>query len=404
MNETGEKRSTRVYKMMPRSELLAIDVWRTPAARPSDTGRGNSAPDRTRARCEHAEMQKATHGQTNVSADRAVRVTDAYQQDFFCCSAARGSWKREARVHKNGTVVARLPYVIYHKGLQLFGGCLPWAHLSELTVDPSLDQTAKAIVLRQLLDQLPRWVYLRFSFDSRNDDRLLLRSFKDAGFLCFLEKAYWTTPNDPDVMDPTNKHGMAKKRRDSIKCAARKVTIVNDVTVGDFVKFYGKNLKEQGKIWYDDPFILRDILASGIKASVVGNSESKCIEIYAAKTNRDYGAVKQGTAIAMAACLFDSRRCYYWLSSRLPISGFSDTIETLILHAARQAKERGVIFDADRLDTEGRLKLFERLKFPHSGYRNVFVRSNHDSLYYRLGKPIQHLLLRYRVTPSTAAE
>ena len=113
--------------------------------------------------------------------------------------------------------------------------------------------------------------------------------------------------------------------------------------------------------------------------------------------------VKAGDMVAAIACLFDSSRCYYWLTTRKKVLGFSDTIEALLLHAVQQAKARGVMFDADGVTGTGTDNLYRNLKFQHVAERNIFTRDDTHSLLHLAREKIKLLLspVRQKVTSPT---
>jgi len=310
----------------------------------------------------------------------------AYQEDFFYNRAANGLRKFEPRAWRNGRLVGRLPFTVRRQGgLFFFGGPPSWAHIAEPILASDLSDEDKSTVLGELVLQLPRWASLRFVCNPQQNDQIYIQVFKEAGFEHSTQSTYLALPSDLSVMDPNNENGLRKKRRDSIKCAQRKVAITEDLSTEQFTEFYGKNLKIQNKIYYDDLQIVTDIIANGRAA---GN-----VVIYTAIAKKesvgsDVAEVQVGDIVASIAIVYGSCRCYYWLSTRLQTTGFSDTVEVLILHAVEQAKLRGVVFDADGVSTNGTKALYERLKFPHTAERNIFTRDDTHSVVQKVGKPI----------------
>jgi len=310
----------------------------------------------------------------------------AYQEDFFYNRAANGLRKFEPRAWRNGRLVARLPYTVRRQGGLFFSGGPPsWAHIAEPILAPDLSDEDKIMVLRELVLQLPRWASLCFVCNPQQNDQIYIEVFKEAGFEHSTKSTYLALPSDLPVMDPKNENGLRKKRRDSIKCAQRKVVITEDLLTEQFIGFYEKNLKLRNKVCYDDLQIVKDIIAIGRAA---GN-----VVIYTAVAKKesvgpDVAEVQAGDVVASIVVLYDSVRCYYWLTTRLQAKGFSDTVEVLILHAVEQARLRGVVFDADGVSTNGTKALYERLKFPHTAERNIFTRDETRSVVQKVCKPI----------------
>ena len=310
----------------------------------------------------------------------------AYQDDFFYNRAAKGLWKFEPVAWRNGRLVARLPFTVRRQGGLWFAGGPPsWAHIAEPILASDLSDDEKRDVLRELVSQLPRWASLCFVCNPQQNDQIYIQIFKEAGFEHSTKTTYLALSSDPSVMDPKNENGLRKKRRDSIKCAQRKIVITENISAQQFIEFYENNLKVQNKVCYDDLRIVKDIISNG--------RASRRVVIYTAVATpqsvaSDVAEVREGALIASIVCVYDHLRCYYWLTTRLQTTGFSDTVEVLILHAVEQAKLRGVMFDADGVSTDGSKNLYDRLKFPHTAERNIFTRDDTQSMVHKVRKPI----------------
>ena len=315
----------------------------------------------------------------------------AYQEDFFYNRAANGLRKFEPRAWRNGRLVGRLPFTVRRQGGLFFSGGAPsWAHIAEPILTSDLSDEDKSNVLRELVLQLPRWASLCFVCNPQQNEKIYIQVFKEAGFEHSTQSTYLALPSDPSVTDPNNENGLRKKRLDSIKCARRKLVIIEDLSTEQFIEFYARNLKIQNKVCYDDLQIVRDIISRGRAAGNVVIYTAVAVGSDVAEVQAG-DEIRAGDVVASIVGLYDSVRCYYWLTTRLRTKGFSDTVEVLILHAVEQAKLRGVVFDADGVSTNGTKALYERLKFPHTAERNIFTRDDTHSVVQKVGKPIIEL-------------
>ena len=318
----------------------------------------------------------------------ALAVLQVPQESFFYNRAANGLRKFEPMAWRNGRLVGRLPFTVRRqRGLFFSGGPPSWAHIAEPILKSDLSDQDKSNVLRELVLQLPRWTSLCFVCNPQQNDQMYIQIFKEAGFEHSTQDTYLALPSDPSVTDPNNGNGLRNKRLDSIKCARRKIVITEDLSTEQFIEFYARNLKIQNKFCYADLRIVRDIISSGRAARNVVIYTAVAVGSDVAEVQAG-DEILAGDVVASIVGLYDSVRCYYWLTTRLQTKGFSDTVEVLILHAVEQAKLRGVMFDADGVSTNGTQALYERLKFPHAAKRNIFTRDGTHSVVQKVGKPI----------------
>jgi hypothetical protein len=200
------------------------------------------------------------------------------------------------------------------------------------------------------------------------DADLIRQAFKNAGFECF-EQLNYSQPAD----DAINRLGT--KLREHIKQARSKLDVIS-VDPDRFISFYRANLKAVGnKKSYFPLEVAKELITIGI------NREPPQARIFAA-SRRPERSSEQPFIDAAICVTWDSERCYYWLSTRCKES-HPDAIKLLIVTAMKHASERGLIFDADGVNTLGAQRLFKTIfRMPNEEKRYIFTRTSRWSQLY----------------------
>lgn len=297
----------------------------------------------------------------------------AFHQPWFRDIASGAATKVTAIAELDGEIAACLPYTIATEKFFFFcADKAAWTHVNGPVFAEGLDQSQKAEATRRLLAQLPHWYSFHFFCDPSDDNPILVDQFKAAGFTHTTQFTHHEYPTDPDVMDPNNPNGLDKKRRANIRRAEKRVFIMEAITGQEFMQFYLHNLSAAQKICNQDQSVLAPIIDIGQsrKLTTPSQKETSSVIIFAAREVES----KTAPLVAAIACLLDSKRCFYWLTSRRRSDGYDDTVKALIIRARQKARELGLIFDSDGADEEGCHTLYTRLKFPREVRKDIFSR------------------------------
>jgi hypothetical protein len=300
----------------------------------------------------------------------------AFHQPWFRDIASGRGTKVTAVATLDGEVAACLPYTITADKFFFFcADKAAWTHITGPVFAEGLDRSQKAEATRKLLAQLPHWYTFHFLCNPSDDNPILVDQFKAAGFTHTTQFTYHEYPTDPDVMDPNNEDGLDKKRRGNIRRAEKRVFIVEALTGQEFMRFYLHNLSAMHKTCSQDPSVLAPLIDTGQSLRLTTQSQKKTsgVMLFAAREKRETES-KTAPLVAAIACLLDSNRLYYWLTTRRPSEGYDDTVKALIIRARQKARELGLIFDSNGADDEGSHTLFRRLKFPRELCKDIFTR------------------------------
>ena len=300
----------------------------------------------------------------------------AFHQPWFRDIASGGATKVTAIAALGGEIAACLPYTIATEKLFFFcADKAAWTQVNGPVFAQGLDQSQKAEATRRLLAQLPYWCSFNFICAPSDDNRILVDQFKAAGFTHTTQFTHHEYPTDPDVMDPNNPNGLDKKRRGNIRRAEKKVFVVEAMSGQEFMQFYLHNLSEAQKICYHDPSVMAPIIDAGQSVKLTTSSQQKAsgVIIFAAREKRET-EFKTAPLVAAIVCLLDSKRCFYWLTSRRRSNGYDDTVKALIIRARQKARELGLIFDSNGAAEEGCHTLYTRLRFPRELCKDIFTR------------------------------
>ena len=273
-----------------------------------------------------------------------------YHEAWWLDIAADAHWA-EARIVKDGALIARLPY----PKKQRFG--LRISRLPSLirTLGPAVIETAgkPAAALRrrleltdQLIDQIPAFDSFDQIFDPRVPDAI---SFQLRGFRVGMTYAFQI---DAGRTDGQVWSAMNDKTRNTIRKARNGHTLVALTDAASFARFYEANLEGSRN------FHGAERLARLLEA------------ILSRQAGTLLGAADPSGRLVAAACIcWDAFAVRYFLSTRLP-SGAGAASSLLVWEAARIACRRGVALDLDGITSPRNLlflsgfggKLVQRLR------------------------------------------
>jgi hypothetical protein len=283
-----------------------------------------------------------------------------FSQDWWLNTARRSTHYRELKVVHGSYVAGRFAFDLSKNRVGLACGQDPyWSHLGGPILDQRLSGSAQSEVIRLLLSQLPRWASFYFVCDANLSYADVVRSaFTDAGFQHSTQVTYVRYPEEGDVLNSRK-----SKHRGHFRRAAKSLSCV-DISAKEFVQFFERNLKVRGKRSYAPldtlPHLIEEAMTRG------------CARAIAAKPNAWNGLTVDGDRLPFDAAivyLWDSSRCYYWLSTHRVAFGedpavrpHPDAVKLLAFHAMEHAQAMNLIFDADGVVTLGADNL----------YRNIF--------------------------------
>jgi hypothetical protein len=306
--------------------------------------------------------------------DRSVDAADQlrlsiFQQDWWLKIAKGSARLKEVQVHgTNGAVIGSLTYIVRRKALGIsWGGGPHLSHTSGPIVCKNLSDEEKTIVLGQLFKKLPIMSFTFSMAEHTPDASLIRQAFECAGFKCFEHINFSQPP-----LDVISRLGT--KLREHIKQAHSKLNIIN-IDADEFINFYRANLNAADKESYFPLDIAKELITIGIKR------ERPQARIIAASRKRPDQSFKQPVIDAAICIVWDSERCYYWLSTRRK-GAHPDSVKLLIVIAMKHAEELGLIFDVYCPDTSGSQRLFKTIfRMPNEEKRYTFTRSRWTKLY-----------------------
>lgn len=296
-----------------------------------------------------------------------------FSQDWWI-DIARGSSKyRESKVIRRGVVVGRLPFILSRNRLGLLRGQDPhWSHLGGPVVDQRLSRTEQVEVIRSLLEQLPRWVSFNFVCNPDLSYADLVRSaFQRSGFDHATQITYLRLPSEDSVLN-TRK----SKHKGHIKRAAKELDCV-EVSAKEFVRFFEANLKASKKKSYSPletmTLLIEEAFSRGRGRAIAARSRSRSESV-------DHG--RSSPYDAAIVYVWDSDRCYYWLSTHRIASANNsnpkphpDATKLLAVRAMEDAQAMNLIFDADGAATPGAENFYRNMfGLTTEQHRDVFQR------------------------------
>jgi hypothetical protein len=318
-------------------------------------------------------LAESTHG---------IRQEDlaVFQQQWWFDIARGDSEYCELQVREDGVILGRLAYIAVRNRLGNKLGFAPvWSHLGGPIVSQALDKEERSRTIRRLLGQLPGNISFKFVCDpGARDAGLIKDEFEKAGFSRSTETTYLQYPQDTGVLER-----LTGESRRQISSAPKKLEVV-EIGADEFIAFYRENLAAAGKECYASLEIARDLIVRGQE------SDTQQIRVIAARQRGE--SSRLDAAIAYA---WDRRRYYLWLVTHRHTSRDASISKPhlhagklLIFEGTEDARRRGLIFDADGATTQGNETLYRnRLKFPHTEFRDVFSRDTRLHQVYKQLKP-----------------
>jgi len=305
--------------------------------------RNRRPPQTTAATRDASPSEKAQVPGTSVAEalSSPVRSTEAafsvFHEPWWLDVATDGRWS-EAVVRENGAVIGRLPYPIGTR----FG--MPVSLLPTLirTLGPAIGPLPgkPATVLRRrleitnaLIDQLPRFAMFEQLLDPRVTDGVAFayRNFVVGTAYCFRIDAGQSADD--------TWAGMMDKTRNVIRKAEASLRVDTVDEPDEFCRFHETALRGASNVHG----------TARMRALI-----SQCQE-------RNAGTIlgvrnAQGALEAAVTFVWDSSALYYFLSARHPAAALNGAVSLLIWHGMRIARERGLIFDLDGVNSPGMLQ------------------------------------------------
>lgn len=259
-----------------------------------------------------------------------------FHERWWLSAVTQGNFK-EVTVSKGGRIVGRLPFVLERKmgfttvSMPAFTHVLgPWVDSGAGKLQTRL--LRRLSIVRDLLDQLPRFDSLKLALNAATADGL---AFQDRG--------YELTPQFTFLIDcrrPPHEiwEDMNAKTRQHIRRAEEKFAVVPVEDPHHFMQFYQTNSDRRGRVLPPN---------FGIFDTVFHECRSRdCGEILSAIR-------PDGTPTAMIYIVWGHGTMYYLLSSRAADSDDNGSINLLIWSAIKRANERGLLLDLDGVISSG---------------------------------------------------
>jgi hypothetical protein len=194
-------------------------------------------------------------------------------------------------------------------------------------------------VVRDLIDQLPRFDFFKQALSVTNSDGL---AFQDRGFEITPQYTFQIDcRRDPEDVW----RDMHFKTRQHIRRAEEKFTVTTVENPDSFVRFYEANVRKQGRV------------------NRIGFASFR--PLFRASRQRDSGEIlsanwPDGTPTAMVYLVWGHGRMYYLLSSRAADAGDNGSVNLLIWTAIQRAHSRGMLLDLDGVSTSGTARFLSR--------------------------------------------
>jgi Acetyltransferase (GNAT) domain len=278
-------------------------------------------------------MNEATE---NRISEKTPLVATVFHEDWWLNAVTQGTC--EEVIVKNGIdIVGRLPFITNKQmGLKTLR-LPPLTHLLGPVVDAGSGKSQTRMlrelsIVRELIDQLPRFDYFKQAIDSST-----------AAGLAFQERQFQVNHQYTFEIDCCQDltsiwSGLHFKTRQHIRRAEEKLVVSTINDPDEFVHFYFRNLKERGH---------------------AASAELKTFpSAFAACRDRDSGNIlcarwPNGEPAAMVFLVWGYGRMYYHLSTRAKNADDNGSISLLIWSALKEAHRRGFIFDFDGVVTSG---------------------------------------------------
>ncbi len=244
---------------------------------------------------------------------------------------------QEAVVTSGGRTVGRLPFILRKKAGLVECRMPRFTHVLGPLVDtgtgkPQTQLLRRLSIIRDLIDQLPRFDYFMQALDSSIADGL---AFQDRGFYVCPQ---YTFVIDCSVDTKLLWEGMHSKTRQHIRRAEEKLAVETVDDPNEFIQFYLHNLQKRG--------LSNSIGFDGFQDLFVQARARESGEILSARW-------PDGRAAAMTYIVWGHGKMYYLLSTRADDEGDNGSVNLLIWAAMQRAHHRGLELDLDGVSTSG---------------------------------------------------
>jgi hypothetical protein len=266
-----------------------------------------------------------------------------FHEPWWLSAVTHGNYQ-EVTVSSGDQVVGRLPFVTSRKmGLTTLR-MPPFTHLLGPVVDhgagkPQTQMLKRMSIVRDLIDQLPRFDHFKQALDATTSDGL---AFQDRGFEITPQYTFRIDcRRDPQQVWQE----MHFKTRQHIRRAEEKFVVSTVDDAGRFIHFYDTNVRKQGLVNHIDfsPF-----------GTVMSESQTReCGEILCASW-------PDGTPTAMVFLVWGQGTMYYLLSTRASDAGDNGSVNLLLWTAVQRAHARGLVLDLDGVSTSGTARFLSR--------------------------------------------
>jgi lipid II:glycine glycyltransferase (peptidoglycan interpeptide bridge formation enzyme) len=220
----------------------------------------------------------------------------------------------------------------------------PFTHLLGPAVDPGqgkpqTQMLKRMSIVRDLIDQLPRFDYFKQALSATTADGL---AFQDRGYEITPQYTFRIDcRRDPQQIW----QDMHFKTRQHIRRAEEKFTVSTVEDAGRFTQFYEANVRKQGLVNHIDftpfPTLLHE-------SQMRDSGEILC------------ATWPDGTPTAMVFLVWGHGTMYYLLSTRASDAGDNGSVNLLLWTAVQRAHARGLVLDLDGVSTSGTARFLSR--------------------------------------------
>jgi hypothetical protein len=259
-----------------------------------------------------------------------------FHESWWLRAATAGRYQ-EVTVRSGLAVVGRLPFVVRKRLGFTELRMPPFTHVLGPVVEPGPGKyqtqlSRRLSIIRELIDQLPKFDYFKQAMDSTIADGL---AFQDRGFRVSMNYTF-----DIDCLDDLERiwNSMNFKVRQHIRRAEEKFSILPVTDPDEFLKFYIANLERRRRATFIEFDTFPDAFAE--------SRARDCGEILSARW-------PDGKPAAMVYLVWGHGRMYYLLSTRAHDPSDNGSVNLLIWSAIKRAHQRGLVFDLDGVSTTG---------------------------------------------------
>jgi hypothetical protein len=252
-----------------------------------------------------------------------------FHERWWLDIATQGNWKL-AVVKQNDEIVGEMPYAMSRTRLWRVSHLPPLTRTLGPVIEPVTGSASRQLhhrldVTALLIDQLPDCDSFFQVLDPRIDDAL---AFALHGFTV---SARYTFRIDAHTATDDAWAQLNSKTRNVIRSAERELTIVPELTPGEFLTFYDENLAARSRTNAYGDSVMRQLVNAFVER----------------KAGMLLGAYGPGAKLVAAIGLvWDHQAMYYLLSSRAQ-DAHSGSISLLLWKGIGRALERSLTFDFD---------------------------------------------------------